>query len=43
MSFCLTDAGDLPVDSIYLIDPATDIVAVHTGDGWPDAPHQLAG
>ncbi|MCW6007694.1 hypothetical protein K1W54_24550 [Micromonospora sp. CPCC 205371] len=43
VNFCLTEAGDLDVDWIYLIDPVTDTVAVHTGDGRPDALHRLAG
>jgi hypothetical protein len=42
VSFCLTDAADLAVDWIYLIDPVTATVAVHTGDGQPAATHTLA-
>lgn len=43
VNFCLTEAADLAVDWIYLIDPVTDTVAVHTGDGRPNALRQLAG
>jgi hypothetical protein len=43
VNFCLAEAGDHAVDWIYLIDPVTDTVAVHTGDGQPHALHRLAG
>lgn len=43
VNFCLTEAADVAVDWIYLLDPCTATIAVHTGAGQPAATYPLAG